>query len=646
MSAQAGIWNFDGRQVDRAFLEKLSSAIEQYGPDKGDTYIDGSIGMVYRAFHTTLESDLEHQPHLSPQGLVITWDGRLDNREDLILQLYEDLISPRSETDVAIVMAAFERWGTNSFSKLIGDWALSIWDPREHALMLVRDYVGVRHLYYYPACDRILWSTTLAALVTLPGVTSTLNNEYIAGYLASYPEADVTPYREIRAVPPGKFVRIQDDKITICQYWTFDPKRSIRYKTDAEYEEHFRHVFRQAVLRRLRSKSPVLAELSGGMDSSSIVCVADDLIAEGRSETPRLDTISYYDDLEPNWNERPYFGKVEERRGRVGFHLDVSKEEFFSEPIDDSYFSSLPGATKSELEFERKRIVYMKANEIRVLLSGIGGDEALGGVPNPIPELADLLVQGQLVCLTRKMKAWSLVKRRPWIHILFETLGDFLPPLVAQWFKKKRIAPWLRANFVTSQLALFRNREPGTRLIGLPPSYQTHINTLIHLQKQLSCHVPSLVGCYDRSYPYLDRDLWQFAYSIPREQILRPGQRRSLMRRALVGIVPQEILNRRRKAYVSRGPLAHIGSDWPKLQGLCGRMVSNSLGYVDSSRFLEALQRAKHGHADDLLQLIKTLKLELWLQGLWGRGILPRATATSEIPGNSLQETRAEAIGP
>src|SRR5712671_576254 len=97
MSAQAGIWNFDGKPVDEAFLRKLTSAIEQYGPDGGNTYTHGSIGMVYRAFHTTSESRLERQPYISARGNVITWDGRLDNRDELIPKLREHLTNDRTD---------------------------------------------------------------------------------------------------------------------------------------------------------------------------------------------------------------------------------------------------------------------------------------------------------------------------------------------------------------------------------------------------------------------------------------------------------------------------------------------------------------------------------------------------------------------
>src|SRR6266403_961271 len=146
MSPQAGIWNFDGRPVDRGMFEKLSSTIEQHGPDGGKDYIDNSIAMAYRAFHTTLESRVERQPCRSARGNVITWDGRLDNRDELISRLHSDLAEDRS--DIAIVTAAFERWGSDCFHEFVGDWALVIWSCTDQTVLLSKDYIGIRHLYY------------------------------------------------------------------------------------------------------------------------------------------------------------------------------------------------------------------------------------------------------------------------------------------------------------------------------------------------------------------------------------------------------------------------------------------------------------------------------------------------------------------
>src|SRR6266513_2968600 len=270
MSVQAGVWNFDGEPADRNFLARISDEMAEYGPDGEATYFDDPVGMLYRPFHTTPESREERQPHVSSSGKVFTWDGRLDNREELILQLHNDLAA--HQTDLALAEAAFERWGTDCFAKLIGDWALAIWDPRNKELFLARDYTGIRHLFYYPKPRSVIWCTNLEPLA-LCGDQFTLCDEYFAGYLALSPEAHLTPYREIHSVPPGKFVSIRNGRGSVQSYWALNPRFKTRYKTDREYEEHFKHLFRGAVRQRLRTDSPILADLSGGLNSSAIICM-------------------------------------------------------------------------------------------------------------------------------------------------------------------------------------------------------------------------------------------------------------------------------------------------------------------------------------------------------------------------------------
>src|SRR5207249_3093653 len=187
---------------------------------------------------------------------------------------------------------------------------------------------------------------------------------------------------------------LRPGKHTVCKYGDFDPNKRIRYRTDGEYEEHFRAVFAEAVRRRLRSDSPILAELSGGMDSSSIVCMADAIIARGAAETPRLDTLSYYHDSEPNWNERPYFTKVEEKRGRTGTHIDVGKQESLLVQFESDSFAPTPSSGGRPNEAERQYTARITSQRISVVLSGIGGDEVMGGLPTPTPELEDLLARG------------------------------------------------------------------------------------------------------------------------------------------------------------------------------------------------------------------------------------------------------------
>src|SRR6266404_8050499 len=117
MSAQAGLWYFDGRLPDRELLKRIDNALMEYGPDGGSVRTSGPIWMLYKALHTTRESRIERQPYESSRSNVMMWDGILDNRDELVSQLSNDLTGDR--TDVAIVMAAYERWNTECFRKLI-----------------------------------------------------------------------------------------------------------------------------------------------------------------------------------------------------------------------------------------------------------------------------------------------------------------------------------------------------------------------------------------------------------------------------------------------------------------------------------------------------------------------------------------------
>src|SRR5258708_2866348 len=131
MSVQFGKCNFDGKPVNAHDLEEVRPVLAAYGPD-GEGYLcQDNVAILHRAFHTTREARRETQPHVSKSGVVITWDGRLDNRKDLIERLAGNL-SPQS-TDLEIVAAGYDRWGTDTFQELIGDWALSAWNPKHQS---------------------------------------------------------------------------------------------------------------------------------------------------------------------------------------------------------------------------------------------------------------------------------------------------------------------------------------------------------------------------------------------------------------------------------------------------------------------------------------------------------------------------------
>jgi len=614
VSVQFGRWNFDGRPPDQDYFTQAEGMLAPNGPDGRGFYARGGAGIVFRALHTTNESRQETEPHCLPSGEILTWDGRLDNRAELVRELNG---IPAAATDVAIVAAAYEAKGTACFAKLIGDWALCVWDPNRQFLLLAKDPIGTRPLFYSIDNDAITWSSILDPLVLLAGKSFALEEEYIAGWLTFFPAAHLTPYAGIYSVPPSSVVDLQPGRRAVHKYWDFDPALKIRYRSDGDYEEHFRHVFALSVRRRLRAEVPILAELSGGMDSGSIVCMADTLISRGDAGVPRLDTISYYDDSEPNWNERPFFAKVEEKRGRAGRHIDVSSEGSPFLDLEASRFMATPSACVPPTKAAREFTTHLVAHGYRVLLSGIGGDEFTGGVPTPVPELADLLARAHFAQLARRLKVWALRKRQPWFHPLRDVVSLFLPSNTTNLPAHKAPPPWLNRDFVNRNRSALGGYVTTLKLFGPLPTFQENLASLETLRRQIGCQSLSSEPPYEKRYPYLDRSLLEFLLAIPREQLVRPGQRRSLLRRSLIDIVPAEILQRKRKAYVVRSPIIGLGGLHEEHSA-----AAEAIGILDSQKFAASAKKAMQGGEASIISLQRVLILEVWLNRLAGRNLI------------------------
>jgi asparagine synthase (glutamine-hydrolysing) len=700
MSVQFGRWNFEGQPPSPEYIEKVSATLAPYGPDSNERYANGGVTMLYRAFHTTKESHREVQPHVTASGAVITWDGRLDNRAELIGELrgvlgmnaaasssglgnarataqlvaadYAKMSSVHEFTDVEIVAAAYEKWGPKCLGRLIGDWALAIWNSRERSVLLAKDPIGTKHLYYSidessrsngspafseltagkeapPLQERaqqtyaptrangrghVTWSTILDPLVLYAGHTFAICEEYIAGWFATmFPAAHLTPYVGVHAVPPSCSVLLRPSKYgvqhIISKYWDFDPAKRIRYRTDAEYEEHFRNVFATAVQRRLRSDRPVLAELSGGIDSSSIVCMADLVIARGQAECPRLDTLTWYDESKPNWGEIPHFTKVEEKRGRVGHHINAAelKEDHSRLPFGAEFLSdrlaATPVSNAHTSEFFKQNAAHNRSQGYRITLSGIGGEFTGEGVPTPTPEFQNLLARARFFTLHRQLKAWAAKMRKPRLPLLWEALRGFFP-LVFQDIPEyvTLSAPWFHPSFVDRNRAALRDYPSRVKLFGSLPSFQDNFRVLSNEQRLHAHWFLHSELVYELRLPFLDRDFLEFTFAIPREQTVRVGQRRFLIKRALVGVVPDEILNRKKKEISSQVKPQGASDEWPSLTEIGWRLASSSARIVDSDRFLEALQKARRNEEVDLGSLSRTLTLESWLRHLSKQGVL------------------------
>jgi len=611
MSIIFGALTAAGQSVDRVDLSRLAQATQRYAPDGTFFYAQGNVSMGFQPYYTHQRSSLEALPLVDPNGNILSFDGRLDNFAELcdLLDLREAEVA-----DSSIVLKAFEHWGEDCFSRLVGEWALSLWAHSEQALYLARDHAGTRSLYFERTNGRVLWSTYLETFFT-DGRTFDLDEDFAALYLTCRPTRELTPYTAIRSVPPAHFLRFRGDVVVSNAHWQCIVKDSIVYGSDAQYEEHFLQLFRQSVLRRTVPGAPILAQLSGGMDSTSIVCMSDLIRCTHNPPMELLQTVSFYDNSEPDWDEFPFFSAVEKTRGKTGLHLNASYSDRTIRARHLVESPQLwPGLDRSGSDLDAQLHTALRDGNFRSILSGLGGDEVLGGVPTPYPELADLLVKGDLLALSDSSIEWGLANRVPLLHIFLKTVRFTCGLYLTGRSAPQITPPWLNPHLRSRRAG---NPAKGTfwKLMGRPmPSKIDNGNAWWSVLETLPTRLLSNEERVEYRYPYLDRDLVNFLFSIPSRQLVQPGRRRSLMRRALKNIVPNEVLERRRKAYLVRGPINLIRRerDWLAEQFRSLRCVE--MGLVDPSSLPAALDSvAINGDPRWMPYLMRLISLELWL---------------------------------
>ncbi|WP_263356659.1 asparagine synthetase B family protein [Acidicapsa ligni] len=621
MSALAGIIEFDPRDsIGESELFELARTLDRTGPDGGAQHHEGNVGLVFRAFHTTSEAQREMQPMVCGNR-VFTWDGRLDNREEIASRL--GLRSDHVPTDLDLVVAAYQKWETRTFAELLGDWALAIWDRTKQELYLAKDCFGVRPLFYIRKSSRLIWSTTLESLATDRSPGLHVDKDHIAGCFFPYPRLGTTSFEEIKGVLPAHFLTVRrGGQCSSTRYWALNPHSRVRYQKDSDYEEHFIELFRNSVRRRLRSNRPILSELSGGLDSTAIVCMADDI--RRTVDTPDIETISYFDADEPTGDERPYFTAVEAHRGKVGHHLSVAefnrqtREQAFS-PVPNRYKIASPGYFARSLHWAGIIDGVHQATGSRVTLCGLGGDELLGGVQYEALELLEYLLSPNLPRFAASLWCWSQEKRKPISAIVKSvfTLATARYSL-ASFLDIQGDIPWVlvrptRPNPILETFSPWRVLSP-THLFAETIRYT--------ISAQLSCQEPTPVGMSEKRYPFLDRSLYEYVASIPRNQVIRPGQRRRLMRRSLQGLVPDFVLSRTSKWFAHRAPAAQLRDQQKLLKSLFAERWMSHGVLFDTDLIRNRLRHVEHGIVSESRHLITALSIEQWLRRQTSLGVI------------------------
>jgi asparagine synthase (glutamine-hydrolysing) len=620
MGSHAGVTFFDGRPIDEA-REAVAAGLESAAPDGTFAFAEPGAILGYGACHVWSGERGARQPVASPSGLVASWDGRLDNRGELRLLLAD--ARDRDRSDAAWALAVFERFGIPGLRLLIGDWSLVVWDRRRRLLHLARDYMGVRPLYYAESDGGIAWSSSLGELARRLGRADRLDERFVAAYMTIRHSADVTPYAGIRSVPAAHCVRVSADRVEIRRFWTLD-SGSIEYRDPRLYEERLRGLWCEAVSVRLRTRDPVWAELSGGLDSSSVVCAADALIKDRAVDASVLRPVSHVALHSPAGDERRFIAAVEHQIGRCSTIFALEEDEDETDP-DVDWVTPLAARGVTAAMIRRVR-----AEGGRVVLSGRVGDAVMGCIGDNSLAVFDDLAAGRLLTALSEIRRWSRATRKPFVEILGRLIAECAPCVLSPTLARplndtqqrgvELLTPHVRAlaeSISTTALEVWKSRPRRSKreLAALLLGYS--------VEGRLG--FPMLPPDITYTYPFVHRPLVEFVVAIPGRELSAPGVMRNVMQRSFEGLLPDSVRTRTSKGYYPPAVMRAV-----KTLAMAARPVERlevvERRWIDPKRLDAAIRLLVDGNGASGPEIQRVLRLERWLRNRHG----PRRSSKRE----------------
>jgi asparagine synthase (glutamine-hydrolysing) len=547
MSAIAAIYNLDGRPVSREVLTRMRDASSLRGPDAATDWISKSVGLSHRMLFTTPESLQERQPWKDESGgIELIYAGRVDNREDLRREFGAHGLEPRNPTDAELLLRAYQRWGEDFPERVLGDFALVLWDESRQTLFCARDIAGIGQLHYFTDGKVFLCASEISQLFPYFDSPPAPNEGMIAGYFAArIGNLEETIYQGIFRLAPGCSLSVSPSGLRKRRYWDFNPQHSVSYKTDEQYAGHFLDLFREAVRCRTRSHRPVGLLLSGGLDSSAVGGMLKSLQQEGRLLAPGVelysmvfpgmdcDESSYIKICADSWNAPSHTFEPD------GGTLDSLNEEIARTKV-------LPeGPSPRGLRSIR---AFVQERGVRVVLNGWGADELLTGSQ---AHHADLLAGLRFPTMISQLRAEHRLGRMSTETFLFHGIRPFVPEscLRARRRLKRRlrglpptlIPPWIDPDFAVRARVAERPLQPEV----LP--FPTHAQRSIYQDCRDPYGILDLETYEPRwadwqvqvRSPFLHRPLMEFCLAIPEEQRWRGSWTKYVMRTAMLRRSPK-----------------------------------------------------------------------------------------------------------
>jgi asparagine synthase (glutamine-hydrolysing) len=608
--------------IERGTLIAMRETLHHRGPDQAGLYIGPGVGLGHRRLSIIDLRPEGRQPMGNEDGRILTvFNGEIYNYRSLRTELVTRGHGFRSNTDTEVIVHLYEEYGEDFVSHLRGMFALAVWDEPRRILLLARDRVGKKPLFYCFDGERLLFGSEPKAILASPGVIAEPDPEALHHYVGlGYVPSPLSAFKGIRKLPPAHTLLFEDGQIRLRRYWRLNYGPKLRIDQQEACDEIMR-LLTEATQLRMISDVPLGAFLSGGIDSSAIVAV----MAQLSSSPVKTFSIGF---KEPEYDETPYARIVAERfetdhhefRVEPEHALDVVEKLVwhYNEPYADS--SALPTYYLSK----------MTRDYVTVALNGDAGDENFAGYSRYSVNLLSSYLQYSPALFRRMLggviaQSYRMVSRNGRLGERLRVLSDVMQVdwrlgyayMLAQ-FREQRKRQLYTPEFA-SRVVDFRSedrvlelfRESGT---SDPIDSTLYVDVNLYLPEDLLVKVDiasMAVGLEARS-PMVDHEFMEFAARLPSHFKMSRRSSKLILKQALRKLLPAEILDRPKKGFGV--PLDHWFRD--SLDSLISETLLSDQaidrGYFDRHYVGRLLREHRAGANNWQHQLWNLLMLELW----------------------------------
>jgi asparagine synthase (glutamine-hydrolysing) len=561
--------------------------------------------MFVRPFRVTPEAVSEAQPVESEHALLV-YSGRVDNRAEIARRCGKPALATAGDGDVLV--AAYREWGAEFPREVIGEYSFAVIDHGAHRLVAGRDSLGGGRLFYYKDADALWVASNLELMLDAVPRIPQFSRDALAEYFASggLPTSGRTIYAGITEVPAAHILTHVADRVTVSRYW-YPVAGVLTLRRDEEYDELFRSLLSDGVRAALRANGPVLCDLSGGLDSSTVTAVALTLDGGELARRTGLVAFSSFASQTDVSNEREYQLEFERMYAIRGRTLDIDQHVSFEGSEPQSCHPS-------------KAIVYRPVwaatDALRAEcgatahLTGRGGDNIFCGDGFPPLYLSDLLREFRVGTWAREVRAWASTDGRRSLWNLVWHCSRRTPTDLFAGLEQRGTPPgWLVPKFLSDVTAA----EHAPWSSG-PRIFDSAARELQYRSIAQTAATLRIIRTGDERQPLLHRPLVEFMLTLPWRHLLSARDNRIIQRRALRGLLPEGIRARVSKHSGTPVLLRGLREHWHALHDITrGRRLADH-GLVDAYAFQSACERMRHGLIGKHLRyLVAALTIEIWL---------------------------------